>query len=736
MVAAKLLALRAARRPAASKVAAAAAAASSRRSYTFASKGYVESFANKPPVDYKALRSGAIQYLETFDPQTWFQDPVCTILNGKKITDGEMKQTVDAFNQENGRQVLAPASVVDDVIAHVKSMNLKCNKEKPDLRKVARKVEDRMLSVHASALIGNQAVDFHKQDGVTEIEEALEANTMEKALNDQLLAAESRGDLVVKRNTAFVGCVSNFSNFLDLCKKSLRSLEVGTPVLILSRSNTTQHMYRWVQLLLEEMEKEGMDPAMVTYVSCTIEEQRRIMKALSDCPLYLTGSREVAAKIKELMPYTFSSTGGPNTMVTPNLDEETEAAVRMSTAIENSGQCTAMRHLVTNSCSKADLERIFQPVRAVDSSKESLESNGFDCVFRTWTKSFEAAKGYDTVQPTCEGSQPVAVRIDEELPKDIEEHWRRVYLDVSTPKKVDDPEYLRKLCSWLTTNQPISVAVNGDNEEAGFPIAQQLFEGTAQVVFSIGRKGNPSLTAQARPQDGEIFGEFPPRRELTKYTRSPIYTPSSGPSYMARYTPEYLASAASRVVPALGPDHASLQKLLQEATNSDARGYAVLLTEYLREACGPKVGGTVRTALWGLQKPPAREVSTIIRATSKDDLGTVAIHVLPFLVTNAREGLVVSTDGELPASLKEACEAAKVTVVKEDEAAFQKRCDTSDPWNVLTMPEAVTADELPMVDHFILTLLPGGHIKSTTPNDQDFIKTFEKSSKWLKFIGI
>ena len=154
-----------------------------------------------------------------------------------------------------------------------------------DLRTEMRAVEQLFLTEYAGFLIGNQCIDFQKQDGITEassdesnpllsrprstallsfvhlqihccrgharlffrhlcisqpfsprlfvghvpfkIEESIMANAVERRLNDLLLRDEALGILQIDRKPVYLSCVSNFSNFLDLFRKSIRSLEVG-----------------------------------------------------------------------------------------------------------------------------------------------------------------------------------------------------------------------------------------------------------------------------------------------------------------------------------------------------------------------------------------------------------------------------------------------------------------------------------------------------------------------------
>jgi len=321
-------------------------------------------------------------------------------------------------------------------------------------RKHHTAIEDELLSEFPGFLIGNQAVDFRKQDGVTEIEESIEANPVERRMNDLLISDESAGKIKIDRSPAFVGCVSNFSNFLDLFRKTIRNLEVGVPCVILSRSNTTQHMYRWSVLLRTLCEKHGVDLGMVTYFSADLPEIKRVFASSpSTCPMHITCSRELAKAVKSDHPNTMSSTGGPNTLVAPRLTSSVKEAIRFSAMIENSGQCTALRHAVVPNASEMEIESLFDGAPVVTTPQDSLRAGEFAGIFED-----------SPVEPTPEGYTKVNglnahYKVSGELPEDgVEEYWRKVFVDVTSPssdglkKGGKDAE---ELASWLVRNQPI-----------------------------------------------------------------------------------------------------------------------------------------------------------------------------------------------------------------------------------------------------------------------------------------
>ena len=67
-----------------------------------------------------------------------------------------------------------------------------------------RRIEQRLLTEYAGCLIGNQCLDFGKQDGVTEMEGSVMANSVERKLNDLLYQDERDGKICIVRKPIFI----------------------------------------------------------------------------------------------------------------------------------------------------------------------------------------------------------------------------------------------------------------------------------------------------------------------------------------------------------------------------------------------------------------------------------------------------------------------------------------------------------------------------------------------------
>ena len=84
---------------------------------------------------------------------------------------GTSGPTLNAFGAENGKMVSATPAEVDSIIAHLQQLT-----PPTDCRFAVRAIEAELFETRAGELIANQAFDFRKLDGVTEIEESLQAS--------------------------------------------------------------------------------------------------------------------------------------------------------------------------------------------------------------------------------------------------------------------------------------------------------------------------------------------------------------------------------------------------------------------------------------------------------------------------------------------------------------------------------------------------------------------------------
>lgn len=439
------------------------------------------------------------------------------MLKGEKLpgSDEQKIETIDALGNGNGSQYLANKEQVAMLKDHISTYKSPYT----DLREPLRRVEQKFLTEYTGFLIGNQAMDFAKQDGTTEIEESIMANTVERRLCDQVLKAEQDRKINISRKPIYVSCVSNFTNFLDLFRKTIRSMELGVPCVVLGRSNTVQHPYRWALKLQELLKEEGVDPGMLTYASCSLDDIKDITQSLKDHTgnLYATCSRQLAKDMMSGYPKTVASTGGPNTLVATEWNDKVKAVVQMSASIECAGQCTALRHsVVPPSVGDEVLDGVFDSIQEIPNASYAVEKSLFDGVYSKHTGSGvpdDPKDGYTHHSKVDAyyriGTEPpVGIEVEGDLP----EYWRKVVVDFSKMEiSAKNTENIEKLAAWLNKHQPISLAINAKREEV-FELAVQLFDRTGMVVYTIGSTDDdehpPALTCQARPQEAECFGKI------------------------------------------------------------------------------------------------------------------------------------------------------------------------------------------------------------------------------------
>lgn len=112
-------------------------------------------------------------------------------------------------------------------------------------------------------------------------------------------------------------------------------------------------------------------------------------------------------------------------MVALDFNTDIKNAARLSAFIENSGQCTALRHLVVpEGTEKSEIVDFLNRQEVCPSALDSLEKSDFSKIIET--SPFQLREGYEQLP-----NLKVAYKIGEKFPEEIDENWREVYVDVT-----------------------------------------------------------------------------------------------------------------------------------------------------------------------------------------------------------------------------------------------------------------------------------------------------------------
>lgn len=266
------------------------------------------------------------------------------------------------------------------------------------------------------------------------------------------------------------------------------------------------------------------------------------------------------------------------------------------------------------------------------------------------------------------------------------------------------------------------MAVNDDSWE----LKRKLFESTGLVVYTFGKKATGyALTAQARPQDGEVFGEFPPRMGFDKVSRYPMLNPLPCGAWNTVFSDSYLESYAKS---AKSTGNERVSDIVSKISDDKYKAYAYLLVDYITDVCSanPKTvsvdNGTSRTAYFGMQRPPIDGTKTLL-SLSSGNADLFLLHLLPFAITNACDQCIVSVGENKDLS---ALVGTLGVQVVSGSIGDQKL------FNAVDVAKVSVQFEFCLPFQFCSKLLCVGHCKSTIAQDEEFLAVFKDSPKWLK----
>jgi len=168
--------------------------------------------------------------------------------------------------------------------------------------------------------------------------------------------------------------------------------------------------------------------------------------------------------------------------------------------------CTqALRHAVVGGATARGVAAALRGVGTAPGPGAALAAGAFPALLAGAPRA-APPPGYEAA-----GAAAFAVRGD--LPRGgLDEHWRRVVVDVTAPADAAAPAALADLAAWVNEHQPIALAVNCAPGDLGPALA--LFEATALVVYTVGVPGAPALTRAAKESEipnfkGSYLGRFP-----------------------------------------------------------------------------------------------------------------------------------------------------------------------------------------------------------------------------------